>query len=227
MQRLSPWQSQTALFLALGLASSAAIPLATAQAVHAVPDPVLVGQRFPDSWRSSLPAGTLIPVEYEDEEADKVVLTPDETVPVTLRVTTSITTSSGRVIIPRNSLIEGELRPSGGGTRFVSKTLIIDDQEFDIDAVSNVVTETEIISEKDNPDILRGAAIGGAAAAILSEIFGRIDAWEVLAGAGLGVLTEIFVVRRDREVEVLVVRPEELDLRLRSELVLTSSTNRL
>ncbi|GAB4378057.1 MAG: hypothetical protein Kow00121_29090 [Elainellaceae cyanobacterium] len=220
MPRSRAWQSRTALFLAMGLVSTVAIPLSMANPVNAAPDPLLVGQRFPESWRSSLPAGTQIPVEYEDDEADKIVLTPDETVPVTLRVTDDITSSSGRVIIPRGSLIEGELVPSGGGTRFVAETLIIDDdQTEDIDATSNVVTETEIIDEKDNPDILRGAAVGGAAAAVLSEIFGRIDAWEVLAGAGLGVLTEIFVLRRDREVEVLVVRPEELDLRLRSEFV--------
>lgn len=251
MQRSKAWQSRTALFVAMGLASSLAIPLSLANSVQAVPDPYLVGQRFPDSWRSTLPAGTYIPVAYEDEEADRIVLTPDETVPVTLVVTEDVRTNSGRVVIPRGSFLEGELQPEGNGTQFVAEYLVVDDYQnydrdydrnddrdddqnndedddrnndenndqdetrYEIDAVSNVVTEREVITERSDPDILRGAAIGGAAAAILSEIFGRIDAWEVLAGAGVGVLAEVLL-RGSDEVEVIVVRPDELDVRLTS-----------
>ena len=243
MQRSKTLQSRTALAVAMGLASSLAIPLSFANSVQAVPAPYLVGQRFPDSWRSTLPAGTYIPVAYEDEEADRIVLTPDETVPVTLVVTEDVRTTSGRVIIPRGSFLEGELQPEGNGTQFVAEYLIVDDHQnydrdydrnddrdddqnndeddnrdetrSDIDAVSNVVTEREVITERSDPDILRGAAIGGAAAAVLSEIFGRIDAWEVLAGAGVGVLAEVLL-RGNDEVEVIVVRPDELDVRLTS-----------
>ena len=243
MQRSKTLQSRTALAVAMGLASSLAIPLSFANSVQAVPAPYLVGQRFPDSWRSTLPAGTYIPVAYEDEEADRIVLTPDETVPVTLVVTEDVRTTSGRVIIPRGSFLEGELQPEGNGTQFVAEYLIVDDHQnydrdydrnddrdddqnndeddnrdetrYEIDAVSNVVTEREVITERSDPDILRGAAIGGAAAAVLSEIFGRIDAWEVLAGAGVGVLAEVLL-RGNDEVEVIVVRPDELDVRLTS-----------
>lgn len=245
MQRSKTLQSRTALAVAMGLASSLAIPLSFANSVQAVPAPYLVGQRFPDSWRSTLPAGTYIPVAYEDEEADRIVLTPDETVPVTLVVTEDVRTTSGRVIIPRGSFLEGELQPEGNGTQFVAEYLVLDDhyyqddnrnddrdnnhdndrndnedrdrdeERFEIDAVSNVVTEREVITERSDPDILRGAAIGGAAAAVLSEIFGRIDAWEVLAGAGVGVLAEVLL-RGNDEVEVIVVRPDELDVRLTS-----------
>ncbi|NJO39627.1 MAG: hypothetical protein HC769_08215 [Cyanobacteria bacterium CRU_2_1] len=209
------WQSRVALFLAIGTTSTLVLPLTIAQSATAHFDPVLISQQFPDSWRNGLPSGTQIPVTYE--EADRIILTPEETVPVTLIVTEDVVNDRGRVVIPEGSQIEGELQPSGGGTRFVSKTLILDDEtRVDIDAVSNVVNERETITENDDPDILRGAAIGGAAGAVLGEILGSIDVAEVLIGAGVGVLAEVLVLRDRREVEVIVVRPEELSLRLRS-----------
>lgn len=225
MQFSKIWQSRTALFVSLGFASTLSLPLVLGQSATAIPSPYLTSQRFPDSWRSSLPRGTALPVEYvgEEEEADRILVTPDETAPVTLTVTDDVVSSSGRVIIPRGSELEGELQPSGGGSRFVAETLTLPNGETrDINAVSNVVTETETISKRDNPDILRGAVVGGAAGAILGEIFGSIDVLEVLGGAGLGVLAEIFLLRDKDEVEVVVVRPDELDVRLQSDFVLTN-----
>lgn len=229
MQFSKVWQSRTALFLTLGFASTLTLPLTLTQPVTASPSPYLTAQRFPDSWRSSLPRGTEIPVEYiadeDEEEADRILVTPDETAPLTLTVADDVESSSGRVIIPRGSKLEGELQPSGGGSRFVAETLTLPNGETtDIDAVSNVVTETETITEKDDPDILRGAVVGGAAGAILGEIFGSIDVLEVLGGAGLGVLAEIFLLRDKDEVEVVVVRPDELDVRLQSDFVLNNGS---
>jgi len=220
MQFSKVLQSRTALFLTLGLASTLTLPLTLSQSVTASPSPYLTSQRFPDSWRSSLPRGTQIPVEYleDDERADRILVTPDETSAVTLTVTSDITSSNGRVIIPRGSELEGEIQPSGGGSRFVADTITLPNGETrEINAVSNVVTETETISKRDNPDILRGAVVGAAAGAVLGEIFGSIDVLEVLGGAGLGVLAEVFLLRGRSEVEVVVVRPSELDVRLQSD----------
>ncbi|WAL61944.1 hypothetical protein [Thermocoleostomius sinensis] len=215
------WQSRTALFLALGFTSTLALPLTFTESGVASPSPYLVGQRFPDSWRSSLPAGTPIPVRYENDDADRILVTPDETASVTLIVTRDIVNSSRRVVIPRDSEITGELRPARGGTQFVAESITLPNgTNRRIDAVSNIVTETDVISRRDNPDILRGAVVGAAAGAILGEIFGRIDFLEVLAGAGVGVLAEIFLLRNRREVEVVVVRPNELDVRLQSDFTL-------
>jgi hypothetical protein len=228
MQYSKSWQSQTALFLALGFASTLFIPFALARSVEAIPNPSLVGQvgggqfgqRFPDSWRSSsLPAGTPIPVTLE-EGAERIIVTPDETADVTILVANDVVTGSGRVAIRRGSQLEGQLRPTGQGTQFIANTLILENgTRVPIDATSNIITDRETISRRNNPDILRGAIIGGGAAAILSGIFGRIDAWEVLAGAGVGVLAEVLL-RGRREVEVVSVRPERLDVRLRSPLAL-------
>lgn len=219
-KQYSNWQSRTALFLAMGLASTLSIPFTLANSVEAVPSPYLVGQRFPDSWRSSsLPVGTPIPVALE-EGADRILVTPDETADVTVFVANDVVTGSGRVAIRRGSQLEGQVRPSGQGSQFIADTLILENgTRVNIDAVSNVITNRETISRRNNPDILRGAIIGGGAAAILSGIFGRIDAWEVLAGAGAGVLAEVLL-RGRSEVEVISIRPENLDVRLRSPLTL-------
>ncbi|MBD3880959.1 hypothetical protein IFO70_04240 [Phormidium tenue FACHB-886] len=215
------WQSNAALSMTttMTIASSLLVPVLLAHKAAAVPyaAPIQLAQRFPDSWRTdAIPAGTAIPVRYD--KAERIVLTPDETVPVTLTVTDDVLTNRGTVLIPSGSEISGELQPSEGGTQFVaSQVLLADDREVAIDATSNVVTRTETINRRSNPDILKGAAIGGAAAAVLSEVLGDIDVLEVLGGAGLGALGSV-VFRGSREVEVVVVEPEtDIDLRLQSD----------
>lgn len=168
-----------------------------------------------------IPAGTLIPVEYE--EAEKIVLSPDESMRLRLTVAQDIRDVQGRVIIPSGSLIEGQLQPVSDGTQFLAEQLIISGRRrFRFDAISRVVTDTEQIRKgADAGDILKGAAVGGAAATLLSGITGdKVIATErVLAGAGLGALAGVLLGRE--KAEVVVIRPEEdLDLRLRSDFAL-------
>jgi len=200
--------------------------------VQASPAQRSPAQTFPDTWRrSAVPAGTLIPVRYD--KAEKIILKRDETLPVTLTVTRDVLTARGTVLIPAGSQIEGKLQPVAGGTQgntqgntqggiqFVTENVILqNNRKSAIDAISSPITKTETISKRSNPNILRGAAIGGGAAAILSEIFGRIDPLKVIGGAGLGVLAEVLL-RGHQEVEVVVVEPAtDIDLRLRSDFAL-------
>ncbi len=222
------WQSETAFLMALGMASTIAAPVLLSTPAVANSQSYLIGQIFPRSGSSSglVPAGTTIPIEYDKE---KIIVKPDETASVTLTVAQNINSESRRVVIPAGSRIEGELRPAEGGTRFVAEELIIKSgsrtQRLPIDATSEVITDTEVITEKTSPDILKGAAIGAAAGAVLSEIFGGIDLGEVLAGAGVGALAStILGGRKEEEVEVVVVRPEQdLDLTLQEDLVFSGS----
>jgi hypothetical protein len=217
------WKSGTAMTLAMTMASTIAIPLTLIRPATAAP--IQIAQRFPDSWRNTIQSGTQIPVTFDK---DKIIVTPDETAPVKLTVARDITSSGGEVLIPEGSVIEGEMTPAGDGTQFVAQTLVIDedDVETSIDATSDVITRRETINKRTNPRVLEGAAIGGAAAAVLSEIFGRIDLWEVLGGAGLGALASLLI--RDREeVEVISVNPQEdLTLTLQSDFDLPSRTDR-
>jgi hypothetical protein len=215
------WSSKIALFMALGITSTAAFPILVTAPATASFKPYVTAQIFSQSERVAIPAGTVIPVEYD--EAEKIIVTPDETAPVTLTVAADIRSSSGTILIPRGSKIEGELQPAGGGTQFVAQELMIknSNRRLSIDATSEVITETETLKQgTDTSGILKGAAIGAAAAAVISEIFGDIDLGEVLAGGGLGALAGLLLGNRN-QTEVVVVYPEaDLDLTLQSGLTL-------
>lgn len=186
-------------------------------------EPYVVGQRLQSS-QVIIPAGTTIPVRYD--KAKRIIVTPEEKSPVTLTVERDILSNGGRILIPRGSQIAGELQPASGGTRFVAKELILSNkrQRLPIKATSEIITETETINEKTNPNILRGAAIGAAAGAVIGEIFGDIDLGEVLAGAGVGALAELLLRRDRKEVEVVVINPDtDLDLTLQRDFVGRSS----
>jgi len=165
-----------------------------------------------------IPAGIIIPIEYE--KAEKVVVTPDEFMKLRLRVTRDIRDSQGRVVIPFGSEIEGELRPVSNGTQFFAEQLIISDRhKFPINAISKVFSDTEKVTKGASAeDILQGAAVGGAAATLLSGILGDnvIATEKVLIGAGLGALTGVLL--GQKKAEVFVIYPEDdLNLKLRSD----------
>ncbi|MEB3342948.1 hypothetical protein [Okeania sp.] len=165
---------------------------------------------------AEIPAGRIIPIEYE--KAEKIVVTPDESMELRLKVSRDIRDSQGRVVIPAGSEIEGELRPVSNGTQFFGEQLIIGDRRFPINAISRVITETEEITKGASAgDILKGAAVGSAAASLLSGILGDnlLEVERLLIGAGLGALGGVFV-GKDKA-EVFVIYPEDdLNLRLRS-----------
>ncbi len=233
MFNLKKWRVGTSVLLSLGMTLATGTPgLMSNQALaQFYPQRQVPQRRFPVNRQrqipvsqqrqfsiARIPAGTLIPVGYE--EAEKVVLAPDESMRLRLKVTQDIRDVQGRVVIPFGSEIEGELRPVSNGTQFFAEQVIIGDRRrFRIDAISGVVTDTEKITKGANAgDILKGAAVGSGAAALLSAVLGDkvLEVERLLIGAGLGALGGVFV-GRDKA-EVVVVYPEEdLDLRLRSD----------
>jgi hypothetical protein len=167
---------------------------------------------------NTIPEGFVIPMEYEEE---KILVTPEETVPITLLVAADIKDSRRNILIPYGSEIMGEIQPSDdeSGSFFMADKIVLPDGTTQsIDAVSEVVTRREKIKEGAKAgDILQGAAIGGAAAAVLSEIFGDIGALEVLGGAGAGALAGVLLGKN--EVELVSIDPNnDLDLTLMSSL---------
>lgn len=210
--------------LAIGLSLSTIIisPLANLSPVYA--------QLFPSSGRSGnnnidsgivIPAGATIPLEYDKE---KILVTKEETTPVTLTVAANIRDRSRNTLIPYGTEVTGQIEPVGNGDRgsiFVAEELIFADgtRQF-INARSQVVTRTETVSRgKDAGDVLKGAAIGGAAAAVLSEIFGDISVGEVLGGAGLGAIAGLIL--GGNEVELVSIDPnQDLDITLDTDLAL-------
>ena len=163
---------------------------------------------------NTIPRGFVIPVEYDEE---KILVTPEETVPVSLFVAADIKDSRRNILIPYGSEILGQIEPDEieSGSFFNAEEIVFPDgSSQSIEAVSDVVTRRETIKEGASAgDILQGAAIGGAAAAVLSEIFGDIGALEVLGGAGAGALAGVLL--GGNEVELVSIDPNnDLDLTL-------------
>lgn len=214
------WRSKTALLIALGMTSMTAFPILTIASATAVPKPYAIAQLFSQS-SVVVPAGTVIPVKYD--EADKIIVAPNDKTPVTLKVGANIRSASGTILIREGTQIKGELRPAEGGTQFVAQQLIFPNtnRQLPIDATSRTITERETIKKGANVgSILTGAAVGAGAAAALSEIFGDINAIKVIGGAGAGALAGLLL-GGHRQTEVIVVHPNtDLDLTLNSDLVL-------
>lgn len=209
-------RSTTAAILALVITVGTSAPLVVATPAEA--------QQLSQVDSIRIPSGSVIPVSYEK---DKIVVTRDETAPLTLTVARDIRTAQGRVLIPAGSQIVGQLQPvrSGNqrGTQFVARELILSSrQRYRIDANSGIITRTEKVQKGANGgSVAQGAALGAASAAALAGITGdkAIATEEVLGGAGIGALAGVLFGRRS--VDVIVIRPEaDLAIRLRSDLVL-------
>jgi hypothetical protein len=165
-----------------------------------------------------IPSGTEIPLEFEKE---KILVTKEETVPVTLTVAANIRDRDRNTLIPYGTKVEGQIEPAGEGSRFVAQELIFeDDTRVAIDGTSDIVTRTETAKRgTDSGDLVKGAAIGGAAAAVLGEIFGDINLEEVVGGAALGALGGWILGRES--VELISIDPNrDLNIILESDLVL-------
>lgn len=192
-------------------------------AAQAISSAYIVNQA-PVATNFTIPAGTSIPVKYEK---DKILVTKDETVPLTLTVDRNITTNDGTVLIPAGSQVIGDLRPASGGSQFVAKTLVMNGQQMSINATSEVITKTETIRKGISVgNIIKNAALGTAAAAAISAVTGdrAIATEELLLGAGSGALvTLIQNFLGQNSVDLVSITPgTDLNLKLGSPLVVST-----
>lgn len=178
----------------------------------------------PVATNVTIPAGTVIPVKYAK---DKILVTKDETVPLTVTVDRNITTSDGRLLIPAGSQVIGELRPAQGGSQFVAKTLVMGGQQMAINASSQTITKTETIRKGINVgNVVKNTALGTAAAAAISAVTGdrAIATEELLIGGGAGVVLSLiqnFLGRNS--IDLISIEPNtDLSLKLNSDLVVST-----
>lgn len=213
MFSFNSWQSGTAALMALAIATGATAPIVTTAPASA--------QLFPQqTTQITIPTGTSIPVRYQ--QAEKIVVSPNETMPLTLTVAANIITRSGTVLIPAGSLIVGQLQPADGGSQFVATELVTyQGRRQLIDGTSRVINKTEVNRGASTSSILKSAVIGSAAAAAIAGITGNrnISAGEVLIGTGAGAVGGLVLGRK--KADVVVINPDsDLDVTLRSSLAL-------
>ncbi|GAX35763.1 S-layer homology domain-containing protein [Nodularia sp. NIES-3585] len=155
----------------------------------------------------TIPQGTAIPVKYD--QAEKILVTKDETAPLTLTVDQNVVTQEGTVVIPAGSQVVGRLQPAQGGSQFVAERLVLTNgEEYQINASSEVITKTETIRKGSNTGtIVRNTVLGAGAAAAVSAVTGdrAIATEEVLGGAAIGGLIGLFFGRSS--VDLITIAP--------------------
>jgi hypothetical protein len=170
----------------------------------------------------TIPQGTIIPVKYE--KAGKILVTKDETAPLTLTTSQNVITQDGTVVIPSGSEVIGELRPGQGGSQFIAQKLILTiGKEYNLVASSDVITKTETVKKGiSTSSIIKNTVLGAGAAAAVSAVTGdrAIATEEVLGGAGIGALIGIFFGRNS--VDLIAIEPNtDLEMTINQNLVVS------
>ncbi|MBH8555543.1 S-layer homology domain-containing protein [Nostocaceae cyanobacterium CENA357] len=195
-------RAQVAAFIYQALVSSN-----QASAINS-PYIVAVGQTTPTPVAVTIPQGTAIPVKYD--KAEKILVSKDETAPLTLTVSQSVVTQEGAVVIPAGSQVIGQLKPATGGSQFVAERLVLTTgQEYQINATSEVITKKETVNKgTSTTTILKNTVLGAGAAAAVSAVTGdrAIATEEVLGGAGIGALIGLFFGKNS--VDLIAINPD-------------------
>jgi hypothetical protein len=202
--------------------------LANSGQVTAINSPYVVGQAQQPTTpiAVTIPSGTAIPVKYD--QAERILVAKEETAPLTLVVGQNVVTRDGTVLIPSGSQVVGELRPAEGGSQFVARELVLTTgQRYQINATSEVITQTERIRKGINVgNVVKDAALGAGAAAAIQAVTGDrdVEVGTTLGGAGAGALIGLFLGRNS--VDLVAIDPDtDLQLTLGSDLALGQSTN--
>ncbi|MEH2268888.1 MAG: S-layer homology domain-containing protein [Nostoc sp.] len=181
-------RAQVAAFIYQALVSSN-----QASAINS-PYVVAVGSTTPTPTSVTIAQGTAIPVKYD--KAEKILVTKDETSPLTLTVSQNVVTQDGAVVIPAGSQVIGQLKPATGGSQFVAEKLVLTSgQEYQLNATSDVITKTETVKKGTSlGSIIKNTVLGAGAATAVSAVTGdrAIATEEVLGGAGIGALVGLF-----------------------------------
>ena len=191
--------------------------------VNVIPSPYIVGQNNttpPVQNQLRIPAGNTIAVQYSK---DKILLGPDEKVPLTLTVGQNIANSQSVILIPAGTQVVGELRTVSGGAQFFASELVFaTGRRVAINGTSRIVTTSEKVDKGISAGkIVQNAALGAAAAAAIAAVTGdrAIATEEVLGGAGIGTLLGLFLGRDS--VTLASINPNrDLNVTLNSDLLL-------
>lgn len=209
-------RAQVAAFIYQALVSSN-----QASAINS-PYIVAIQPTTPTPVSVTIPQGTVIPVKYD--KAEKILVTKDETAPLSLTVGQNVVTQEGNVVVAAGSQVVGQLRPAPGGSQFVAQKLVLTTgQEYDINATSEVITKTQTVNKGTSTGtILKNTVLGAGAAAAVSAVTGdrAIATEEVLGGAAIGGLIGLFFGRNS--VDLIVINPDtDLEMTINQNLLVS------
>ncbi|MBU7582964.1 MAG: S-layer homology domain-containing protein [Nostoc sp. TH1S01] len=209
-------RAQVAAFIYQALVSS--------NQASAINSPYIVAAQptTPTPISITIPQGTVIPVKYD--QAKKILVTKDETAPLTLTVDQNVVTQDGTVVIPAGSQVVGQLKPAKGGSQFMAQKLVLTTgQEYQIAATSNVISKTETVKKGTSARaIITDTVLGAGAAAAVSAVTGdrAIATEEVLGGAAIGGLIGLFFGRNS--VDLIAINPNtDLEMTVNQNLLVS------
>ena len=228
MMRFSSFSSSTAALLAFGITASAVAPIVIATPTTAATvNKHLNGSVSESSYMASsvvienqsptlkVAKGSTINVSYTPSK--KVVLTPGETINMSLMVANDIKNSQGKILIPKNSQIEGQLvsRYSANnfkGAQFVAQKLIIGKKSYNnINATSALIKNQQSTNIFGIGKTLQNATMTVAAQAALAKITGqRMSVGDILGS----VLTSRSQDNQPKENDQLIIIEPQKDLNL-------------
>ncbi|HEY9608279.1 hypothetical protein [Allocoleopsis sp.] len=231
MIRFSGFSSGTAALLMFGMTASAVMPI-----VMATPTKAATFSDVNNHLNRSVSASSYIAssVSIQNQSlklkvakdskinvsytpSKKVVLTPGETMNMTLMVANDIKNSQGQILIPKNSQIEGQLisRYSANdfkGAQFVAQKLIIGKKSYNnINATSALIKNQQSSNSFGIGKTLQNATMTVAAQAALGKITGqRMSVGDILSS----VLTSRSQDNQPKENDQLIIIEPQKDLSL-------------
>jgi hypothetical protein len=159
--------------------------------------------------------GTRLDVRYPGNDDVDIVVAPGQTVATSLQITQPVRNGQGQVLIPVGSAVQGRIVPveirgaAVTASKFVADSLTVNGRTYSVNAESSAIAATGNVSSS----TLQGALITGAAESILATITGNHD---------LGTLVGAIITGDNRTTSnssVVVIRPSQLDLTVRSEFM--------
>lgn len=163
-----------------------------------------------------------IDVNYEQSY---VVATPNDTVDITLTVANDIKNSEGKILIPRDSEIEGQLIPRFAGTQFLGTQFVAQKLTIGSDTYNNINATSALVAGQKAPTASnptwKDAALTAAAQAILSRVNGqKISATDILSSVLTGQIPTT------QQNNVIVIEPDkDLKLSLNSDFYVNKVAN--
>jgi hypothetical protein len=210
-----PLKSSIAALMMLSVGATSAVP------VLMLSEPATARIVAPRLARV-VPAGTSLPLKQPDGK--RIIVTPDETVRVTLVTTEEVRSRRDNTVIPAGTRVRGEFRPTNGGTAFYAERIELPGGDRNINGRTNVINNRRTIKKGVNTDrIWQGALVGGGAATVISALVTRPGVFKTLAGAGAGALAGWLIGRNGGQArDVIVVDNNDfLDLRLEEDLLVS------
>ena len=168
----------------------------------AIVSPVLAQENSPGRTEPVIVAQSTQTLSTAIRSDDTLYLNKDEVHEYNLRLENR--TAVGDRFLPEGSIIRGQFEPVDGGLRYIATSAEVGDRIFDVNAVSETLTDQKDPRQTDTDDILEDAAIGAAGGLIIGEVLGDADFLEILGGAVAGAVVGNVTAPR-----VVVLEPDQ------------------